>query len=64
MSIAPANERFVSSYTDLAREVRDAGLLRRNYLYYWTEMSVAVAAFAAQSRACAGHVRERDTACR
>jgi len=47
MTLAPANERFVSLYTDLAKEVREAGLLERRYLYYWTEMVVAVAAFAA-----------------
>jgi len=47
MSLAPAQQQFVSGYTDLAREVREAGLLRRSHLYYWTEMSVAVAAFGA-----------------
>jgi len=46
VTLAPANEQFVSRYTDLAKEVREAGLLRRRYLYYWTELGVAVAAFA------------------
>jgi fatty acid desaturase len=40
-----ANQRFVSGYTDLAAEIRAAGLLRRSYLFYWTEIGVAVAAF-------------------
>ena len=45
MTLAPGNQRFVSRYTDLAKEVRAAGLLRRRHLFYWTEMGVAVAAF-------------------
>jgi fatty acid desaturase len=44
---APRNERFVSLYTDLAAEVRGAGLLGRRRLYYWTQMVLAVSAFAA-----------------
>ena len=48
---APTNarnsERFVSLYTDLMREVRDDGLLRRRHLYYWTMIFVAIAAFVA-----------------
>ena len=39
------DERFVSSYTDLARSVREAGLLRRRYAYYWTQITVAVISF-------------------
>ena len=42
-----ATERFTSLYTDLAREIRESGLLRRRYAYYWTRMLAAGAAFAA-----------------
>ena len=38
-------ERFVSLYTDLAREVRERGLLNRRYGYYWTRITLAVVAF-------------------
>ncbi|MGI9084364.1 MAG: fatty acid desaturase family protein [Aeromicrobium sp.] len=38
--------RAVNLYTDLARTVRESGLLRRRYAYYWTRISLAVAAFA------------------
>ncbi len=37
--------RHVSLYTELARTVRDSGLLRRRYAYYWSRITVAVAAF-------------------
>ncbi len=46
MTLAPANDRFVSLYTELAKEVRAAGLLRRRHAYYWTELGVATASFA------------------
>ena len=39
--------RQVSDYTDLAREVRDAGLLQRNYAYYWAKLVGMVAVYAA-----------------
>lgn len=42
---ATPSERYVSLYTDLLREVRDAGLLRRRHLYYWTQIAVAVSTF-------------------
>jgi fatty acid desaturase len=41
-----SDERYVSRYADLMREVRDAGLLRRRHGYYWTQIGCAVAAFA------------------
>jgi len=40
-------DRYVSHFSDLLREVRDAGLLRRRHLYYWTHIVVAVLSFAA-----------------
>lgn len=39
--------RQVSDYTDLAREVREAGLLKRNYPYYWAKLVGMVAVYAA-----------------
>jgi len=39
--------RYTSRYTELAQNVRDAGLLGRRHVYYWTEIVVAVAAFSA-----------------
>jgi fatty acid desaturase len=41
-----ATEHFTSRYTELAAEVRASGLLRRRYGFYWTQMAVAVTAFA------------------
>jgi fatty acid desaturase len=38
---------YVSSYSDLARAVRAAGLMRRRYGYYWTAFVTAAAAFSA-----------------
>jgi len=38
-------DRHVNLYTDLAAEIRDSGLLRRRYVYYWTRIGAAVAAF-------------------
>ncbi len=35
-----------SLYTDLAAEIRERGLLRRRYAYYWSRMTAAVGAFA------------------
>jgi fatty acid desaturase len=40
-------ERFASLYTDLAREIRDSGLMRRRYAYYWIRILAAVLAFGA-----------------
>ena len=34
-----------SLYTDLARTVRESGLLRRRYAWYWTRIAIAVLAF-------------------
>ncbi|NEE03463.1 fatty acid desaturase family protein [Phytoactinopolyspora halotolerans] len=42
----PRRTRYVSSYTELSRQVQDAGLLRRRYGYYWTKIITTVAAFA------------------
>jgi len=42
-----AAQRYTSLYTELARAVRDEGLLRRRYGYYWTRIGAAVATFAA-----------------
>lgn len=39
-------DRYVSVYTELSRNVREQGLLRRRYGYYWTRIVAAVAAFA------------------
>jgi fatty acid desaturase len=47
VTLAPANERFVGLYTELAQQVRDAGLLRRRYVYYWTQLTLTGASFAA-----------------
>ena len=44
---APGGEQFVSRYTDLARAVRESGLLGRRYLFYWTEITLAIASFVA-----------------
>ncbi|NDL58840.1 fatty acid desaturase family protein [Phytoactinopolyspora mesophila] len=38
--------RYVSAYTDLARQVRDSGLLKRRYGYYWSMIITGIAAFA------------------
>ena len=35
-----------SLYTALAAEIRESGLLRRRYAYYWSRATVAIAAFA------------------
>jgi fatty acid desaturase len=43
----PSNERFVSLYTELAKNVRESGLLGRRYLYYWSEIVAAISAFSA-----------------
>lgn len=40
-----STDRYTSLYTELAKNVREAGLLRRCHLYYWTEIAVAVASF-------------------
>ena len=38
-------ERAVHLYTDLARSVKESGLLRRRYGYYWSRIAIAVSAF-------------------
>jgi fatty acid desaturase len=43
--IRTSTDRYTSLYTELAKNVRDAGLLRRRHVYYWTEIAVAVASF-------------------
>ena len=42
-----AQQRYTNLYTDLARTVRDLGLLRRRHGYYWTRIGLVAAAFAA-----------------
>jgi fatty acid desaturase len=39
-----AADRYVSLYTDLSKQVRDRGLLRRRYGYYWSRIILAVSA--------------------
>ncbi|SDU73484.1 fatty acid desaturase family protein [Jiangella alkaliphila] len=43
---APKRVRHVSTYTELAQQVKEAGLLRRAYTYYWSRILGAVAVFA------------------
>jgi len=38
--------RAVHLYTELARTVRESGLLRRRHAYYWSRIALAVTAFA------------------
>ncbi|MGI9155798.1 MAG: fatty acid desaturase family protein [Marmoricola sp.] len=38
--------RPTSSYTELSKMVRESGLLRRRHGYYWTQITLAVLAFA------------------
>ena len=40
-------QRYANLYTDLARTVRELGLLRRRHGYYWTRIGLVIAAFAA-----------------
>jgi fatty acid desaturase len=40
-----AAERQASLYTDLARTIRESGLLNRRYGYYWSRIGAAIAAF-------------------
>ncbi len=40
-----AARRVTNDYSALARLVRESGLLRRRYAYYWTRMVLTVAAF-------------------
>ncbi|MEI8411198.1 MULTISPECIES: fatty acid desaturase family protein [unclassified Kribbella] len=40
-------QRYTNLYTDLARTVRELGLLRRRRGYYWTRIGLVIAAFAA-----------------
>lgn len=42
----PRPTRHVSTYTELSHKVREAGLLRRRYGYYWTRIITTVAVFA------------------
>lgn len=42
----PAQSRYVSTYTELARNVRASGLLKRRYGFYWSLIVGLVAAFA------------------
>lgn len=42
----PRRVRYVSTYTELSHKVRDAGLLRRRYAYYWTRIIATIAVFA------------------
>jgi len=45
MQIELPQQRAVHLYTELARTVRDRGLLRRRYGYYWSRIALAVSAF-------------------
>jgi len=36
-------QRFTNLYTDLARTVRELGLLRRRQGYYWTRIALVLA---------------------
>lgn len=45
-AIAPRRVRHVSTYTELSQKVRDAGLLRRRYGYYWTRIIATIGVFA------------------
>ncbi len=38
---------FASDYTELAQNIRDSGLMKRCYAFYWVEIVLAVAAFVA-----------------
>lgn len=42
-----AGQRVASPFTDLAQQVRDRGLLRRRYGYYWTKLIAAPVVVAA-----------------
>ncbi|SDT71879.1 acyl-CoA desaturase [Jiangella sp. DSM 45060] len=42
----PRRVRYVSTYTELAQQVRAAGLLRRRYGYYWSRIIITVAVLA------------------
>jgi len=35
-----AQDRYANHYTDLSRQVKESGLLRRRYAYYWVKMSL------------------------
>ncbi|MCW2756777.1 MAG: acyl-CoA desaturase, partial [Nocardioidaceae bacterium] len=39
--------RSASLYTGLAKEIRESGLLRRRYAWYWSRIALTVLAFAA-----------------
>jgi fatty acid desaturase len=43
----PPQQRAVHLYTDLARTVRESGLMRRRHGYYWSRIALAVTSFAA-----------------
>ncbi len=45
MEIELPQQRAVHLYTELARTVRERGLLRRRYGYYWSRIALAVSAF-------------------
>ena len=39
------NEQYVSQFTELMQDVKDAGLLERRHIYYWWQIGAHVAAF-------------------
>ena len=45
MQVALPRQRAVHLYTDLARVVRETGLMRRRHGYYWSRIAFAVTAF-------------------
>ncbi|SFT99914.1 Fatty acid desaturase [Geodermatophilus amargosae] len=42
----PRTARQTTTYSELSRRVQDAGLLRRRYAWYWTQMLLMTGAFA------------------
>ncbi|CAN5153603.1 MAG: fatty acid desaturase family protein [Nocardioides sp.] len=46
-ALSEPNERYVSRYTDLVKDIRASGLLERRRGFYWTVILASIAAFAA-----------------
>lgn len=42
----PRRDRYASTYTELSRQVKDSGLLKRRYGYYWSKILLSVLVFA------------------
>jgi fatty acid desaturase len=43
--VVDVEERYVSRFTDLMRDVKEAGLLERRHAYYWVQIGAHVVAF-------------------